>query len=489
LHLRQRVHQFFQWQYAYHTILIGITLLGAILRAYHLGYKPLWFDEAVIFWLSQEPLSQVLGQSSQAFSNPPIFLILITQISHIGNSEEILRGIPWLAGVLTIPAMYMLARQYLSRGGALMAALIIAIAPTQIKYAQQLREYSLSVLLAILMLFCFGFFLKKSSWRRASLLAGVMAISIFTQYGLALLILALNGVMLIHLFRNRDGRKDLLFKWIAIQSVVLVAAFVVIRLSLQAQWEGYRSFTHLNAGYWDKDTLFSALRFAYKGSRDLIKFAYPGYVFTLLLYVGAVVLIYLHWRSTIIYMISLPFVVVIGAALLRFYPFGGMRQDIFLTPLIYLVAALSLDYLLSFDLKRVFLSVFLFLLVWRAVPALSTYYRHAGGSGVGMIVEHLSRIAQPEDPIYICGSDPVTQYYFEVRFPMEQNTIIEAIRGPGPRDYIDQVDDLLVKYQRAWMLMHNGCGDMNPLVNSIDLQWDVELVEKIYPDGELYYVD
>jgi hypothetical protein len=370
-----------------------------------------------------------------------------------------------------------------------MAALIIAVAPTQIKYAQQLREYSLSVLLAILMLFCFGLFLQKSSWRRAGLLAGVMVISIFTQYGLALMILALNGVMLIHLLRNRDGRKDFLVKWIAIQSIALVAVFVVVRLSLQAQWQGYQGFTHLNAGYWDKETLFSAIRFVYYGSRDLIKFAYPGYVFTLLLYTGAVVLIYLHWRSTIILLIGLPFIVVIGASLLRLYPYGGMRQDIFLTPIIYLVAAFSLDYLLSFDLKRIFLGVFLFLLVWRVVPTLSTYYRHAGNSGVGMIVEHLSGIARPEEPIYICGADPVTRYYFEVRFPMEQNTIVEGIRGPGPRDYIDQVDNLLAEYQQAWMLMHNGCGDMDPLLNSIALQWDVELVEKIYPDGELYYVD
>ncbi|MFA9404045.1 MAG: glycosyltransferase family 39 protein, partial [Anaerolineales bacterium] len=425
--LRQKVHQFLHWQYRDLTILIGITLVGAILRAYHLGYKPFWFDEALIFGIAQDPISEIVSRDTQIYSGPPLLLILIGLISHLGKSEELLRGIPWLAGVLSIPAMYLLGRQYLSRGGALIAALIIAIAPTQIEYSQKMSEYSLSVLLAILMLFSFGLFLEKSSWRRAGLLGTVIVVSIFTQYGLAFLILALNGVMLIHLLRDRGGRKDLLVKWIAIQGVALVAVFVVYRLSLGAQWEGHRGLSHVSSGYWDGGTLFSALRFAYYGSRDIIKFAYPGYVFTLLLYTGAVVLIYLHWRSTLILLIGLPFIVVIGAGLLRLYPYIGMRQDIFLTPLIYLVAALSFDYLLRFDLKRIFLGVFLFLLVWRAIPALSFYYGHAGNSGVGMIVEHLSRIAQPGDPIFICGSDPVTQYYFEVRFPMEQNTIIEAI--------------------------------------------------------------
>jgi len=32
---------------------------------------------------------------------------------------------------------------------------------------------------------------------------------------------------------------------------------------------------------------------------------------------------------------------------------------------------------------------------------------------------------------------------------MTQNTIIEAMREPGPHDYIDQADEMLMKYDRA----------------------------------------
>ena len=63
--------------------------------------------------------------------------------------------------------------------------------------------------------------------------------------------------------------------------------------------------------------------------------------------------------------------------------------------------------------------------------------------------------------------------------------------GPAPvalRDYIDQVDDLLAENQRAWMLIVAGCGDMEPLLDHLAMEWDVELIKKIYPDGELYYV-
>ena len=62
------------------------------------------------------------------------------------------------------------------------------------------------------------------------------------------------------------------------------------------------------------------------------------------------------------------------------------------------------------------------------------------------------------------------------------------MRGGGPRDYIDQVDTMLDEHGRAWMIIYPRCGDMTPLLDHVAREWDVELVERRYPDTELYYV-
>jgi len=218
-------------------ILIMITGVGSALRIYHLGSKPLWYDEAVTFWIAQGNLKNILSQNSMLNSAPPLFVILTSLISRLGEAEWILRVIPWLAGSLTIPAMYFFAKQHLSKPGALIAALIIAIAPIQISYSQELREYSLSVLLSILMVSAFGWYIRDTNRRSTGILMIVIVLGLFTQYGLALINLALNGFFFIHLLQNWSNRKKLLPPWITIQFVALIAVFMVYQLSLKGQFQ------------------------------------------------------------------------------------------------------------------------------------------------------------------------------------------------------------------------------------------------------------
>ena len=99
------LHQFF--------VLSIITLLGLLLRIYHLAYKPLWLDEAVIYWISNRPIADVVAENATRNSAPPLYPLLIKLITLIGNSEGVLRSVSLLAGVLSIPAIYFLSRKVL----------------------------------------------------------------------------------------------------------------------------------------------------------------------------------------------------------------------------------------------------------------------------------------------------------------------------------------------------------------------------------------
>ncbi len=85
--MRQRLNQFLRWRYVCLAILILITFVGALLRAYHLGFKPLWYDEALTFWIAQDPINEALAQTKQYLSSSLLFLILTAQISHSSNRQ------------------------------------------------------------------------------------------------------------------------------------------------------------------------------------------------------------------------------------------------------------------------------------------------------------------------------------------------------------------------------------------------------------------
>jgi hypothetical protein len=52
-----------------------LTIVGAALRAYHLGFKPLWFDEAVVYWIANHPIPDLVVHNSLENSAPPLFCV------------------------------------------------------------------------------------------------------------------------------------------------------------------------------------------------------------------------------------------------------------------------------------------------------------------------------------------------------------------------------------------------------------------------------
>jgi uncharacterized membrane protein len=472
--------------------LLCITVLGAILRAYRLGSKPLWFDEAVVFWIAQRPLPELIAHNAVENSAPPLFAVVVSLISRASTSEAFLRIIPWLAGTLVIPAMYLLARQFLSKGASLITAFMIAIAPSQIQYSQQLREYSLSVLFSIVILLGVANFLEKESWGNAAILATAMVIAVFLQYGLALTILAANVLFLgFILISRRLGDRDLLLRWTLVQGIGLLSALAVYFLALKAQIQpgGFASSGHLSSSYWTGTSLMSAAQFVYGGARDLIAFTFPGYVFTLLIYAGSLILLVNYSRSLYPFLIAVPIATVVLASILRYYPLIGGRQDLFLTPLIFLVAGTAFDYLVRIDKKLLLVALLAALVAWRAIPSLRSYYSGDGEGAIGKLVARVAAMAAPGEPIYIClPLDPVLRYYIQVRYPLPDNPLIEGVRGPGRRDYLDQVDSMLAEYRTAWILTYQGCGDVTPLIDHISRTWNVDLVDKRYPEAQLFFV-
>jgi 4-amino-4-deoxy-L-arabinose transferase-like glycosyltransferase len=197
----------------------GLTLLGLILRLWHLGDWNLQATEMFTFRDSQRPQfgnARPLGYLLNYFVVRPF----------IPLDEFGLRLIPALAGTLAIPAIYFMGRRLTGSRAALFAALLVTVNPTQILYSQLARYWSLVFLFTIIAPIAVYLGVRERSGRMfalgvvATILAGLShPVGAIALGGPALLLLA--GV-----------RREQLVDWWARPAVRIGAALVVALVAL-----------------------------------------------------------------------------------------------------------------------------------------------------------------------------------------------------------------------------------------------------------------
>lgn len=121
-----------------------IVALAAVLRLVHLGAENLWIDE--VFSLDQaapaiEEIADYWDLDDQETTRP-LGLVLLTWIRGLGSSEFLLRLPFAILSILDVGALYLLAHQLVDRRTSLTAALILAVMPIHVWYAQEVRWYA-----------------------------------------------------------------------------------------------------------------------------------------------------------------------------------------------------------------------------------------------------------------------------------------------------------------------------------------------------------
>ena len=127
-----------------------ILLFAFALRIYRLDAQAIWWDESLSIYRATRDLSTVLAntiliQNVVTTDTVPqcYFLILHFLVRAFGTSEFALRFFSVIANVATIPLVYVLARRWLGNSAALLAALLGALSPFYVWYAQEARPYAL----------------------------------------------------------------------------------------------------------------------------------------------------------------------------------------------------------------------------------------------------------------------------------------------------------------------------------------------------------
>jgi len=122
--------------------LVACTLLAASLRAWDIAGQSLWSDEDITLDRARTALGAMLA--GLPGEHAPLYFTLMRAWTRLaGDGDLALRYPSLLAGVLTVPLAYAVARRLTDRPTACAAALLLAVNPFLVSYGQEARMYAL----------------------------------------------------------------------------------------------------------------------------------------------------------------------------------------------------------------------------------------------------------------------------------------------------------------------------------------------------------
>ena len=338
-----------KWLYRNYFLVAALLFfaVGVAFRVYHLGDRSLWFDEALTADMSRGTLTRMLEQQRAHGSAPVVHALILYLVQKWGTSPVAVRVPSVLASLLAILLMLAMVRAKVSNNAALISAAILAISVSQIRYAQEVREYSLSILLATILVFC----LLK--WESADSRSGhpialyaALFLAPLVQYGLIFLAFGILATIGLRLTLASDTRFRL--SHLVVASAFLGAGGLLsFVLTLHYQFHAHTRTVWYLADYYFDPQRRSLWKFLGDNSYGLLSFFMPGRVITLCFVVAASVFCIAQVRSrkcdplTVLVLSSL--LLTACAALVKYYPYGGVRQCLFLSPVLILFAGVVFD--------------------------------------------------------------------------------------------------------------------------------------------------
>jgi uncharacterized membrane protein len=181
---------------------VSVVLLGTLLRLHGLAEHSLWLDEGVSIWEAKKPLPDLVLFLARRDFHPPLYFGLLHFAMLLDDSVYGIRLVSVIPSVLTMPVLYGLGRRLHSHSVGLLAALLLAISPFNIYYAQEARNYALFGLMATVASYCLVWGLQSSrkvAWTwygvaaAATVYSNTVAIFVILTHALILVIALLSG--------------------------------------------------------------------------------------------------------------------------------------------------------------------------------------------------------------------------------------------------------------------------------------------------------
>lgn len=150
----------------YHGVFLAvICALGGLLRIHTLGFDSFWLDETItMHFVLTMSYAELLTELPKVQPHLPLYYVLLKAwIALVGTEEQAVRLLSATVSLLTIPVLYAIGRRLYGFQVGAVAALLFAINPFQIYFAQEARMYALLAFLTVLSYYCLLTMLQSPS--------------------------------------------------------------------------------------------------------------------------------------------------------------------------------------------------------------------------------------------------------------------------------------------------------------------------------------
>jgi uncharacterized membrane protein len=211
------------------TLIVGLLIVA---RLWGLTASCLWFDEIFSVHAARHDWSRLLGFVAADIIHPPLFYALLKIWIGIGGESLLwLRLLPALTSIAVIFPFFLLCRElHLGATEIKLALLLMAVNGYLIKYAQEVRMYSLLLFFAVCSLWLFIRFFNATHARKQLLvLSALNLLLVYTHY-YGWLVIAAEAAFLV--LWDRDKSPDFL---IAVAVLLLCFSPWVYAVTLAAE--------------------------------------------------------------------------------------------------------------------------------------------------------------------------------------------------------------------------------------------------------------
>jgi uncharacterized membrane protein len=468
-------------------IIAGLTLLtiGGALRFYHLGNRSLWFDEAVTANASRGTLKQALDTTRLRGSAPVVHPYILYLVEKVGKTSAAVRAPSAVASLFAVFMMLAMIRAKVKPAAALFSAAILAVSASQIRYAQEIREYSLSVLFATILIYCLlRWDAAGSRSRHPVLLYAALFAAPLIQYGLVFLAFAVLCTICVRLMSASNTTFK--FSHVVIASASATAGGLLsFALTLRYQFHAGQGQEYLKLSYFDPKTM-SFLHFFSTNSENLFSFFIPGQIVTLCFLICVIFYCIARFRDrridAIAVVVFASVLVTVFASLFRFYPYGGIRQCLFLAPGLCLFAGVVFADMLEWmsgSWRHLATVGFLAVILFSGYRGMLRAWPYAEIEDNLSLLRELEQSSTPNDQVWV-NHDAVDafDFYLPTRDP-------RFIYGKYHKDSAAYMPEVLSSIDphtsRIWLVFSHleqpsDHAEEQLIVNTLRKGWDVQSV-------------
>lgn len=322
-----------------------ILILSLILRFINLN-QSLWLDEAInVVYAMKSTFWWYVTSYPIGDFHPPFWFVILWVWGHIFGFSEVSVRLPSVfLGVATVWLTYLLGKDLFNRKIAILASLLLAIAPLHVYYSQESRMYVLAAFAVVLSFYCLNKILVADN---RYYFTGFVISLILVFYSDYLVYLIIPAQVFYLLWTKKVKRKVL--EGLFVASMVAVPWIFIFNEQFQ---NGMITVSKLPAwgevvgGGGVKDLLLIPLKIFFGRVTFLDKTIYLISAFAVGIFYGSLFLLALKKSDQTKLLLSWVFIPIILAFFISFFvPILSYTRVLFILPAFYLILANGVFYL------------------------------------------------------------------------------------------------------------------------------------------------